>query len=389
MPLNVGSLGSVTSLPGFSFPNYGGIDTSGQGSDPYGYWGGMSKVGSTSPMSYTGGGVGDFPALMFPFEQDRQKMLNDFYKQSMLAEQQRPWQEEDRDKGFRHDFNLGDQKLRSDLVNQLLGRYDTELQNKRDYDLAAMGGGFDILGSILGKGYIDQATHDQAIGRYDPVLANWGGAYSRAQNIADNGAVDWGRADSAYNDSMGVLREIGYSPEEINQIAATMGQEVGDAFRGAAEQTFNTSLGGNGSPAAAAALMAKSATEQGKAKAGARTNAMQENEQLRLGAGQAMVPLSTAMMNLTGEDARAKLQGLGALGELLGLRTNIAGSMADIDMQQMPSYMGGYMDWAKGLVDSNADGADTTDGYSKWLSNLPGWLADIVGSGNIPAFRPA
>ena len=424
-----GSFGQT--LGGVELPNIGGgrqsssDDSSFGTGDPYGLWsrptntwnydmdlGGLGVVGGAKVPSFTDIKLGE------SLEQQKQQLWADA--------QRRPWAVEDREAGFAHDFSRADQDFRNKIGLDLLSMWEgennrrdqyrlAELTGRQDYDRSLMQGSQGLLGNILSQGYIDDEQRARARGNYDELLGLLPGAYEglgmfddaygTLSSLASTGGMDWGRADSTYNARIQDLANQGYTPEQIDRIVATQGQEVGDQYRASAEQTFNQALGGAGSPAAAAAIMAKSAGEVGKAKASARANAETQQAQMKLAAAQSAAQLGQGMLALTGQAAGNKVQaayGLGgiaggkydALNRLLGLQGDVAGSLADIDMKTMPGHAAEIFRqaMAHGFDPYGGEGYEPYgggdgNGQGSWghrmNENLPDWLMQIVDTGQI------
>jgi hypothetical protein len=418
-----GSFGS--SLGGVELPNIGSgaqrTSDTGFGGDPYAVWSrptGQAKMGTN--MYFTPGPPGS--AMWYDIENANK--LEEQKQQLWADAQRRPWAVEDREAGFAHEFSRADQDFRNKIGLDLLSMWEgennrrnqyelAELTGRQDYDRSLMQGSQGLLGNILSQGYIDDEQRARARGNYDQLLGLLPGAYQglgmfddaygQLSSLASSGGMDWGRADSTYNAHIADLAKQGYTPDQIDRIVATQGQEVGDQYRASAEQTFNQALGGAGSPAAAAAIMAKSAGEVGKAKASARANAETEQARMKLAAAQSAAQLGQGMLALTGQAAGNKVQaasGLGgiaggkydALNRLLGLQGDVADQLAGIDMKTMPGFAAEIyrQAMANGFNPYGGEGYEPYgggDGSGSWgqrlNENLPGWLQQIVNTGQI------
>lgn len=400
-----GSFGS--SLGSVELPNIGSgaqrTSDTGFGGDPYEVW--SRPVGAAEMGGNEWFNTGKHGSAMWYDIQNANKLEEQ--KQQLWADaQRRPWAVEDREAGFAHEFSRADQDFRNKIGLELLSMWEGENNRKSDYDRAQMQGSQGLLGNILSQGYIDDEQRARARGNYDTLLGLLPGAYQglgmfddaygQLSSLASSGGMDWGRADSTYNARIADLADQGYTPDQIDRIVATQGQEVGDQYRASAEQTFNQALGGAGSPAAAAAIMAKSAGEVGKAKASARANAETEQARMKLAAAQSAAQLGQGMLDLTGQAAGNKVQaasGLGgiaggkydALNRLLGLQGDVADQLAGIDMKTMPGFAAEiYRQAMASGFDPYGGGGEGSGSWGQRLNeNLPGWLQQIVNTGQI------
>lgn len=416
------TLGSVE-LPNIGSGREANGDTGfGQG-DPYGIW---SRPKNAWSYDKDLAGLNTNANITPTFSDYKLGESLEQQKQQLWADaQRRPWAVEDREAGFAHDFSRADQDFRNKIGLDLLSMWEgennrrdqyglAELTGRQDYDRAQMQGSQGLLGNILSQGYIDDEQRARARGNYDELLGLLPGAYEglgmfddaygTLSSLAQTGGMDWGRADSTYNARIQDLANQGYTPEQIDRIVATQGQEVGDQYRASAEQTFNQALGGAGSPTAAGAIMAKAAGEVGKAKASARANAETEQARMKLAAAQSAAQLGQGMLALTGQAAGNKVQaayGLGgiaggkydALNRLLGLQGDVADQLAGIDMRTMPGYAAQIFQQAlaHGFDPYGGEGYEPYggggEGSGSWgqrmNENLPGWLKQIVDTGQI------
>lgn len=313
------------------------------------------------------------------FDQNGPKMALETELKAWLEQMQRGWAVEDRDLGFQHDF-------------------DTKKQS----------GAYDLLGNILGKGYIDQETRGEARSNYDGVLGDYRAGMNKALGFADtggygddwpallemlsgfgggassaSGGVDWNRVDPKYNeqsDALKTIRDRGkYTDQEFaDTIANTKAQQAAQS-RASAAATFNKAGGQNQSPAMAAAILARGDRNEGEAAAGARTGMTREQADSRVEGAGLLNQLLGQYMGLTGQDASIKadvskynagneldmaqliaglfsgkadnrLQSMSAINALLGQGKGIADSLSEIDLRQMPDFVKQMFDAQQGVI---------------------------------------
>ena len=296
-----------------------------------------------------------------------------------------------------------DEELKQTILPILLKQMMDGKTSQEDFqrELAKMGisGGIGLLGSIVGKGYIDADQAKTAQGRFSDVLGNasalrgdlqgiakngsftpeeiakfnksYGGAYDTAATQAESGGysdAEWadfmGKLNRPY-DKLSSIADNGYlSKQEFENVLASSQREVEDQHRAAAEQTFNQSLGGSTSPVAAAAIMTKGASEAGKAKANKYGELTDKQAQSRMSAAEALTPLVNilsqaqgsrasnrvsagktladlpgVLSSFLGKNADGRMDANRALASLLGIEGDVAGKMSNIDLQTMPKYI--------------------------------------------------
>jgi hypothetical protein len=296
-----------------------------------------------------------------------------------------------------NDLSAFDQQAQRDHELEL-----ARIRSGQDYWNQWLSGSFGTLNNILGKGYIDQNQHAQATGRYAGVQQNsnalrgnlneiagrglftdteWskieqamGPMMGNAQNLATTGGLDenYDRAASGLNTQYGNLASIwtqggDMTPAEVEQVLAAAGQDVEDAGRAAAANTFNaTNI--SGTPFAAQAILADTATEAAKNRARTKADVSVSQAQSRRAAASAAAQVASALGQLSIGKGQNRIAGQSAWNQvgrilvdalgmhaggrmdankmLLGLLDTdrgIAGDLAKIDMSTMPDFVKGIL----------------------------------------------
>jgi hypothetical protein len=159
--------------------------------------------------------------------------------------------------------------------------------------------------AILGQGWQDAAHTAAARGEFSDSIAQNAAERSRWQDLAKNGM---------------------YTPQETEQMLASGSRNVEDKYNAAAANTLNAAGGRSVNPFGAAALVAKGATEGGKARA-------------------------DVFSAITKDQASSRIDAAKQLVGLLDNRAMIAKALADIDMHEMPGYAAELLQRAKDTED--------------------------------------
>jgi hypothetical protein len=182
---------------------------------------------------------------------------------------------------------LTQDQLNTKLASDLQLRNQTQLnsigQNQGTYSTQAS-----LLNSALNNLGLDDRTVEAAIGRYDTAEGDYDYAKSGWRRTADQGKYD----QNTYNNLVGNAE-----------------RQVADTYKAAAANSYNKSLGQSINPFGAASILAKGASEAGRAKA-------------------------DEMSKLAKEQADSKQTALGQLSSLVNTGVSIANAKAGIDMKR-------------------------------------------------------
>lgn len=204
---------------------------------------------------------------------------------------------------------------------------------------------YSLLNSLMSAGYMDDKTRQQALGRFNSVLGNLGGARGNAQALADNGGYspeEWAKILGEVGNVRGRYNTLadrgGLTENEYAQILAATRQDTMAAGKNAAEAAFNRG-GQNVSPFGGAAVMAQAIADTGRNLASSRAELDKYQSDTRITGMEGLLALLNQERQLHADRATNKAAGSKLLAELLGIESGVAGQMANIDSKAMPDYV--------------------------------------------------
>lgn len=258
---------------------------------------------------------------------------------------------------------------------QILMQGDQQRQTQQDsasQDLVKgqQSGAFSVLNTLLNKGYMSQKQKQAAMGHLQGVMNDIGGAGAMATQYAQDGGLSpemlaflAGEYGNARGKANTLAERGGLTIEEYNRILNSGRQDMMRQGRNAAEATFNQA-NASGSPFAAAALQAQTAANTGAGMAKQRAELDKYQSDTRMEGMKMLESLLGLASGTLMEQAGNKGKGLAALMDLLGLKTDVAGSMADMEGKTLDED-GGLAGYVDRLLSGVNDYVNVEDGSAR------------------------
>lgn len=219
-------------------------------------------------------------------------------------------------------------------------------------------GAYQILNTLLGKGYISEGQKAAALKHLQGLLNDVGGAGLLAQQYAQTGGVDPATMQlmsDEYSNVRGKYNALaergGLTTDEYSRILNSGRNDMMRQGRNVAESTFNASNPG-GSPFAASALMAQSAANTGAEMVKQRADLDKYQSDTRIKGMDGLKGLFDSGSGVLMEQAGNKSKGLDAIRDLLGIKADAVGEMSDLETRTKPEGDDQYGDVVQKVLGS-------------------------------------